>query len=56
MAKLTKPAVAFVHKCAGCGQSLPLNEKGVPVTSIYLNTGWLCPACKFNPEMRNKLS
>ena len=56
MAKPAKQTVVFSHKCEGCGQPLPLNEKGVPVTSLYLNTHWLCPDCKFKPNIRRKFT
>jgi len=47
--KLKIPPVS-AYKCASCGQPLPVDERGVPVTSLYKMGRWLCPDCKYKPE------
>ena len=56
MAKETGAQAVVLHKCEGCGQTLPVNDRGMPATSLYLNGHWLCPNCKYDPEQRSKFT
>lgn len=44
-----KTDLATTAKCFNCGKTLPVNENGIPVTSVFRGEihAWFCPDCKF---------
>lgn len=54
MAKTQKQQQVVTRKCANCGEQLPNDERGMPVSSIYYNWHWLCPKCRFDKTAREK--
>ena len=54
MAKNPNQQQVVVKKCENCGGFLPVNDRGMPATSVYFNGHWLCDKCKFNKEAREK--
>lgn len=54
MAKTTKPQQVVLKKCESCGEPLPVNDRGMPATSLYFNGHWLGPCCKFNRDARER--
>jgi len=49
--KAPKLTIKAADKCSVCGQPLPADERGVPVTSLWKMGKWYCHNCKFKtPE------
>lgn len=48
MAKGTTFKAAVSAKCSRCGNPLPLDNNGIPSTSLWNMGNWFCPDCKFN--------
>ena len=50
MAKKPNTPQVVMKRCENCGELLPVNERGMSVTSVYFNGHWLCPNCKYKKE------
>lgn len=48
--KNQKTNIAAIPKCVRCGNTLEVNEQGVPVTSLWKDGKWFCNSCMKKKE------